>query len=123
MAVQYACKNQLRRGLVLEKGTLNGIDYLEVLDEEAIPLGSPRQRTLVVHFLKSNPPLTVSNFLIQGGVRIQSVNCVWAPANSVPIPPANAAEQAYFAALPRPTRSSSSGPMWRGTSPRTRCSQ
>jgi hypothetical protein len=70
MATQYACKNLLRRGLVLEQGTLNGIDYLEVLDDEAIPLASPRQQTLVVHFLQPNPPLTVANFRIDGGVRI-----------------------------------------------------
>ncbi|HYW47851.1 MAG TPA: putative baseplate assembly protein [Bryobacteraceae bacterium] len=100
MATQFTCKNLLRRGLVLEKGTLNGIDYLEVLDEEAPP-GSPRQQTLVVHFLQANPPLTVSNFRIDGGVRITPVNCVWAfPAPTVPVPPANLKEQAYFAGLP-----------------------
>ena len=33
--------------------TLNGIDYLEVLDHDAIPLDSPRQQTLLVHCLNS----------------------------------------------------------------------
>ncbi len=101
MATQYACKNLLRRGVALQKGTLNGIDYLEVLDEEAIPLGGPRQQTLVVHFLLANPALTAANFQIQGGVRIRPVTCLWAfAATSVPVPPATPAEQSYFAALP-----------------------
>jgi hypothetical protein len=98
---QYVCKNPLRRALVLENGTLNGIDFLEVLDDEAIPLGSPRQQTLLVHFLQAGPALTVANFRIEGGVRVTPVSCVWAfPAPSVTVPPANAAEQAFFAGLP-----------------------
>jgi hypothetical protein len=105
MGIQYSCKNQLRRALVLKAGTLNGIDFLEVLDDEAIPLGSPRQQTLIVHFLQPNPPLTVANFEIQGGVRITPVNCVWAfPANAVPATVANPAEIAYFNALPDVTK-------------------
>jgi hypothetical protein len=105
MPTQYACKNLLRRGLVREQGLLNGIDYLEVLDDEAIPLGMPRQQTLVVHFLQPNPPLNVANFRIDGGVRIRPVNCVWAfPATSVPIPPATLAQQTYFAGLPSADR-------------------
>jgi hypothetical protein len=101
MAEQYACKNLLRRGLVRENGTLNGIDYLEVLDDQAIPLGLPRQQTLLVHFFQSNPPLTVANFRIDGGVRITPVSCVWAfPATAVPVPPATPTQQAYFAGLP-----------------------
>src|SRR5262245_38003395 len=100
MAFQYTCNKPLRRAMVLEAGTLNGIDYLEVLDDEAIPLGSPRQQTLLVHFLQPNPSLKLSNFRIEGGVRVTPVNCVWAfPAPSVPVPPATAAEQAFFAAL------------------------
>jgi hypothetical protein len=101
MSPQFTCKNLLRRGLVLAQGILNGIDFLEVLDDEAIPLNSPRQQTLVVHFLQPNPPLTVLNFQIDGGVRIRPVNCVWAfPASALLVPPATAAEQAFFAALP-----------------------
>jgi hypothetical protein len=105
MPTQYACKNLLRRGLVREQGLLNGIDYVEVLDDEAIPLGMPRQQTLVIHFLQPNPPLTVSNFRIDGGVRIRPVHCVWAsPAAAVPSPPATPAQQAYFAGLPSADR-------------------
>jgi hypothetical protein len=101
MAVQFACKNLRRRGLVLGQGTLNGIDYLEVLDKEAIPIGAPQQQILVVHFLQAKPPLSASNFRIEGGVRIQSVSCVWAyPALAVPVPPATLAQQAYYAELP-----------------------
>ena len=101
MATQFVCKNLLRRGLVLKNGTLNGIDYLEVLDDEAVPLASPRQQTLLVHFLQPNPSLTAANFRIDGGVRITPITVAWAfPAPSVPVPPANLQEQAYFAALP-----------------------
>ena len=41
----YHCCDALRRNAVAAHPTLNGIDYLEVLDNEAPP-GSPRQRTL-----------------------------------------------------------------------------
>ena len=101
MASQYFCKNPLRRQLVLKQGTLNGIDFVEVLDDEAIPLGSPRQQTLLLHFLKPNPPLNVSNFRMDCGVRVSPITCVWAfAAPSVPSPPATPAEQAFFAGLP-----------------------
>ena len=43
--MNYICCNENRKSAVLlNSTTLNGIDYLEVLDHEAIPLGSPRQR-------------------------------------------------------------------------------
>ena len=47
----YSCCNQNRKAAVLGNPTLNGIDYLEVLDSEAVPLGLPRQQTLVIHCL------------------------------------------------------------------------
>jgi hypothetical protein len=94
MGIQYACTNLLRRELVRQAATLNGIDFLEVLDDEAVPLQSPRQQTLIVHFLQPNPALTLANLQIKGGVRITPVKCVWAyPGAAVPVPPANTAEQ------------------------------
>ena len=51
----YRCCNENRKAAVLENATLNGIDFLEVLDHDAIALNSPRQRTLLVHCLKAAP--------------------------------------------------------------------
>jgi hypothetical protein len=100
MPTQYACKNSLRRNLVAQKGVLNGIDFLEVLDSGAAPAGSPPQQTLLVHLLLPATGLSASNFVISGGVRITSIACVWAyPANALPSPPALAAESSYFASL------------------------
>ncbi len=101
MATQFRCKNERRRQVILDHPTLNGIDYLEVLDQEAIAIGSPRQRTLLLRFLKNVPALTVDNIEIVGGVRVTPVRVLWVQlAGSVPVPPATNAEQALFAALP-----------------------
>ena len=100
MATQYSCQNSRRRALVAKQGLLNGIDFVEVLDSEAMAIGSPPQQTLVVHLLLPGAALTATNFVITGGVRITSISCVWAyPANAVPSPPASSAEQSYFAGL------------------------
>lgn len=97
----YACCDEHRKAAVLGNPTLNGIDYLEVIDHEALALGgSPRQQTLLVHCLKKAPTaLTPSNVLIGGGERVSGIVAVWiAPA--VPAPPkATSAEAAYFALL------------------------
>ena len=53
-AMIYHCCDELRRNAVAAHPTLNGIDYLEVLDNEA-PAGSPRQRTLFLRLLKPVP--------------------------------------------------------------------
>ena len=47
----YACCDERRREAVRAHATLNGIDFLEVLDDPALP-PEARQRTLFVHFLK-----------------------------------------------------------------------
>jgi hypothetical protein len=100
MANQYRCKQTARLELVKENGTLNAIDYLEVLDHDA-PAGSPPQRTLLVHLVLAPGGLTATNVQITGGVRITPVNVVWAfPATSVPSTVASAAERAYFSSLP-----------------------
>ena len=85
MGTQYYCKNQKRRQRVLDHSTLNGIDYLEVLDRQA-PSGSPRQRTLLVRCLKSVPSdFTAKNIRIEGGVRVKSISVEWAyPAALIP---------------------------------------
>jgi hypothetical protein len=78
MAIQYVCENERRRQAVQLHESLNGIDYLEVLDLDA-PLDSPRQRTLLVRFLKTLPDsLTAVNVRIEGGVRVTPVRALWA---------------------------------------------
>ncbi|MCZ6619872.1 MAG: putative baseplate assembly protein, partial [Gammaproteobacteria bacterium] len=102
MGTQYFCKNEMRRQAVRAHASLNGIDYLEVVDQDA-PVGSPRQRTLLVRCLKPVPALTANSVRVEGGVRITPVNVQWAfPAPSIPLTLMNAAEQAFFSALPEP---------------------
>lgn len=101
MTPQYICENPKRRQAVLSNPALNGIDFLDVLDQQAVALGSPPQQTLLVHLFQPAPPLAVQNVRIEGGTRITPVNVVWVfPAPAVPVPPASPAEQAFFAGLP-----------------------
>ena len=78
MRTQYFCLDARRKQEVAKSGSgLNGIDYLEVLDQDyvallgevaALPL---RQRTLLVRCLKPLPAgLDGDDVLIVGGVRI-----------------------------------------------------
>ena len=70
MSAFYFCKNENRHAAVAAHLTLNGIDYLEVLDLEA-PSGSPRQQTLLVRCLKSLPSnIAAEHVQITGGVPI-----------------------------------------------------
>ena len=97
----YSCCNENRKSAVLENATLNGMDYLEVLDHDAIALKSPRQQTLLVHCLKAVPAtLNPDNVLIEGGESITSITVAWlAPANTPPPLLTNSAEQNYFKSL------------------------
>jgi hypothetical protein len=104
MDTQLYCPDETRKALVREAGTLNGIDFLEVLDHDA-PAGSPPQQTLLVHTFLPAAGLDAQHVRIDGGVRISPVRVVWAhPADAVPGALLNAAEQAYLAALPQPER-------------------
>lgn len=97
----YNCCNENRKSAVLQDATLNGVDFLEVLDNDAIPLGSPRQRTLLLHCLKAAPSSVVPrNILIQGGESIVGITADWVAPATLPPPLANAKEQAYFQSLP-----------------------
>lgn len=74
--MKYFCCDENRREAVKDS-SVNGIDFLEVLDEPSQPL-SQRQRTLYVHFIKplatSGPTkLAKKNVLIEGGERIRNV--------------------------------------------------
>jgi hypothetical protein len=97
----YSCCNENRKAAVLGNPTLNGIDYLEVLDHAAIALLSPRQQTLLIHCLNPVPAtLGPANVLITGGESITGITALWiAPATPAPAQ-ANASEAAYFTALP-----------------------
>ena len=70
----YLCCDEARRGRLLGNNTLNGIDFLEVIDD---PSAIPKipQQTLVVHFINplSGSPLTEKNVRIEGGERIRDI--------------------------------------------------
>lgn len=72
---QLFCCDERRRLAVAEHGTLNGIDFLEVLDREAAT-PADRQRILHLYFVKPAPALTIANVHITGGVRIPEVHAV-----------------------------------------------
>ena len=109
----YRCCDENRRMKVRGRADVNGIDYLEVLDREA-PLGSPRQRTLLVRFVNDAPTLTLDQLVITGGERVGNIGIDWVMHAHAPGPKATASEKALFTALPDPKqvlvlRTSSSG--------------
>ncbi|MBP1150550.1 putative baseplate assembly protein [Methylocaldum sp. RMAD-M] len=98
----YHCCDERRRNKVAAHPTLNGIDYLEVLDREA-PLGSPRQQTLLVRLFKAVPPgFAAQQVRIEGGERVRGVRVEWVAPASAPPAEATPAEAAFFAGLPEP---------------------
>ncbi len=99
MDTQLYCPDEVRKALTRTEGVLNGIDYLEVLDDEA-PAGSPRQQTLLAYCFKPVAGLSKSNVRIDGGVRVNPVRVRWAyPASAVPAGLLTAGEQAFMTAL------------------------
>jgi hypothetical protein len=89
MATQYFCENEKRHNAARQHPTMNGIDYLEVLDSDynlifpdeadAALRDSLRQRILIVRLLKSVPSsLDRDNIHLQGGVRLAPVEVLWA---------------------------------------------
>jgi len=114
MSLVYFCCDERRREAVRDHGSLNGIDYLEVLDRDA-PIGSPRQKTLLVHCLKpiwaapaapeAEPTidLTHDNVRIEGGERITPVQVLWAyPASAIPADLTTVEEREFLAVLTNP---------------------
>jgi hypothetical protein len=98
--VIYHCCHANRKAAILGQPGINGIDYLEVLDHDAIALGSPRQQTLLVHCLNPVPAdLTPRNVLIEGGESVTGIAVDWLAPASAPPPLANPQEQAYFQGL------------------------
>jgi len=101
--VIYHCCDSRRRELVLAHPTLNGIDYVEVLDNEA-PAPTPRQRTLLLRFLKEAPTLGAENVEIEGGEHFTDVGVEWISPADTPdlsvIDPIEAGLPGYLSALP-----------------------
>ena len=112
MSYRYQCDNRRRINLVADHATLNGIEYLEVLDNDA-PAGSPPQQTLLVRALKDLPAspdeLAVSNVRITGGVRVKNVGVQWVSRASdagdlFAEGRISAQEQTFFSGLTDPAR-------------------
>lgn len=82
----FHCCDNLRRDKVAADATLNGIDYLEVIDHELPLLDQLRQRTLLVYCFKPLPPtFSRDNVRITGGERIKNIAVEWAaPASPQP---------------------------------------
>jgi hypothetical protein len=72
--MQYFCCDDNRRELVQAHPTLNGIDFLEVVDDPSLP-ADQRQRLLRIRFLRDSglAALTADNIRIEGGERIRDV--------------------------------------------------
>lgn len=82
---RYLCGDEERRGAIrraIANGVaVNGIDYLEVLDQElsAPATEDSRQRILLVQCFDSGlAALTADNVLIEGGVRVTPIGVRWA---------------------------------------------
>ena len=100
--MMYSCCDKNRKAAVLNNLTLNGLDYLEVLDSEVVALGLDlsRQQTLLIHCLKPVPKtLTTSNILIDGGESITGVAASWVAVATAPPSGLDAATTAYFTSL------------------------
>ena len=81
----YFCCQDGRRDAVATQTALNGIDFLEVLDDPFVPQAQ-RQRTLFVHFINPLAPasLTASNVRIEGGERIRNIQITGVTVGSGP---------------------------------------
>jgi len=94
---QLWCPDARRRALVRADGTVNGIDYLEVLDDDA-PAGVSPQQTLLVRLFLPPSGLDGRAVRIEGGVRVQNIRVDWAAPGTGAIP--DPALAAFVAALP-----------------------
>lgn len=98
----YHCCDQRRRNAVGSHPTLNGIDYLEVVDNDA-PTFELRQLTLLVRLLKPVPAsLNKAQVRIEGGERVRDPGIAWVAPASAPPASVSPAEQALYATLPEP---------------------
>ncbi len=73
----FCCENKIRIEKIREHPTINGIEYLEVIDNDA-PTNDLRQRTLLIHCVKplvATPSLDQIHFT--GGVRMPVIEVEW----------------------------------------------
>jgi hypothetical protein len=99
--VIYQCCDEKRKAAVLGNPTLNGIDYLEVLGFDAVPLGLQPQIILLLHCLKAVPAtVKPNNIIIAGGESITGITAAWVTPASTPPSKMTAAQQNYFTSLP-----------------------
>jgi hypothetical protein len=86
----YFCCDERRRNAVKNHPTLNGIEFLEVLDNSADPY-EKRQRTLFVHFIKDLAPdaLKKENVRIEGGERVRNIKVTKVTIGGVDSPPSS----------------------------------
>ncbi len=72
--MKYFCCDELRRQKLKDSKKLNGIDFLEVVDDLTLPFDR-RQRTLLISFFFDTglSSLAASNLVIDGGTRIRTV--------------------------------------------------
>src|SRR5262245_43541223 len=100
--MNYFCCDERRRAAVLAHPTLNGIDFVEVLDDPANP-SLEKQKLLQVHFLKKLAPgqLSKDNFRIDGGERIKNIAVagVTQVVGSPPSSPPAASQQVLLVAV------------------------
>ena len=98
----FHCCDPLRRNAVAAHATLNGIDYLEVVDHDA-PEFELRQRTLLLRLLKAVPgTLDRNQVRIDGGERVRDIEIEWIAPASAPPATTSTDERALYAALPEP---------------------
>lgn len=107
MATQYFCRDDERRDLanqasiaLADPTQYNGIDYLEVLDNDA-PSGAQRQRTLLVYFLRPlQSDIAPDAIVISGGARVTGIQIEWtARDTTVDATLVSAAELAFYSSL------------------------
>ena len=70
MSSRYYCCQDLRRAEIARRTDVNGIDFIEVLDDPAM-LPDERQGTLFVHFINDPAGLLLGpeNVVVEGGER------------------------------------------------------
>jgi hypothetical protein len=73
----YYCCDERRHNAVKDHPLLNGIEFLEVVDNPTDPF-EVRQTVLIVHFIKDLVPgnLTKENIKIEGGERIRNIEII-----------------------------------------------
>ncbi|HEX6729792.1 MAG TPA: putative baseplate assembly protein [Pyrinomonadaceae bacterium] len=98
--IYFCCDDDRRRNAVKAHPTLNGIDFLEVLDDHNEPFDQ-RQRTLFVHFIEKETlegrqnlsnllaNLSAQNVRIEGGERIKDIGVTSVSVDALASPPAS----------------------------------